>query len=180
MQEWFMGTKILVAFASKYGATAEIAEKIGGVLSEAGLVTDVVPVVPVEDVSQYSAVILGSAVYVGKWRKEAVKFLKTNEKLLSDRPVWLFSSGPSGEGDPVQLLDGWIYPTALQTSIEIISPREIKVFHGSVNPEQLNFIEKSMINTVKAPVGDFRDWDQIKSWAATIVDILEDEGLFPG
>jgi len=175
-----METKILVAFASKYGATEEIAEVIGGVLREAGLVTEVVPVDQVGDLSQYKAVILGSAVYVGKWRKEAVKFLKDNEQLLSDRPVWLFSSGPSGEGDAVDLLDGWTFPTALQSSIEIISPREIKVFHGSVNPEQLNFIEKSMIKTVKAPVGDFRDWDNIRSWAASIADVLKDKGLFPG
>ena len=79
-----MEKKILVAYASKYGATAEIAEKIGDVLSQAGLQTDVVPADQVRDPAAYMAVILGSAVYIGKWRKEAVKFLKTNENMLAE------------------------------------------------------------------------------------------------
>jgi menaquinone-dependent protoporphyrinogen IX oxidase len=36
-----MNTQVLVAYATKYGATAEIAEKIGQVLRQAGLRTDV-------------------------------------------------------------------------------------------------------------------------------------------
>ena len=91
-----MNTQILVAYATKYGATAEIAEKIGQVLREAGLRTDVLPVDRVSDLSPYQAVVLGSAVYIGKWRKEAVKFLQANEKALAEKLVWLFSSGPTG------------------------------------------------------------------------------------
>src|SRR5512142_1172702 len=101
-----MDKKILITCASKYGATMEIAEKIGGTLRQAGLQADVLPVDGVGDLSSYQAVILGSALYIGKWQKEAVAFLKTHEKILADRPVWLFSSGPTGEGDPVKLVDG--------------------------------------------------------------------------
>jgi len=169
--------KVLVAYASKYGATAEIAEKIGDVLHQAGLQTDILPASNVGDPSQYKAVILGSAVYIGKWRKEAVKFLKTHEKILTERLMWIFSSGPAGEGDPVELLDGWRFPEAQQSIIERISPREIKVFHGSVNTEQLNFIEKSMVNTIKSPIGDFRDWVEITSWAESIGEMLKEENL---
>ena len=64
----------------------------------------------VRDLSEYDAVVLGSAVYIGGWRKEAVKFLKDNEGALAERTVWVFSSGPAGEGDPVDLLDGWRFP----------------------------------------------------------------------
>jgi len=74
-----MDEKVLVTYASKYGATAEIAEKIGEVLRQAGLQTDILPVKSIRDLTQYNAVILGSAVYIGQWRKDAVKFLKASK-----------------------------------------------------------------------------------------------------
>ena len=89
-----MDNQVLVTYASKYGATAEIAEKIGEVLGQAGLHTDVQPVEEVSDLTPYKAVILGSAVYIGRWRRSAVKFLEANENLLAERMVWFFSSGP--------------------------------------------------------------------------------------
>jgi menaquinone-dependent protoporphyrinogen oxidase len=171
-----MDNQVLVAHASKYGATAEIAEKIGEVLRQAGLYTDVTPAKDVKDLTPYEAVVLGSAVYIGKWRKEAVKFLKANQKMLAERKVWLFSSGPSGEGDPVALLNGWRFPQALQPIADRIQPREIAVFHGAMDMDKLNRIEKSMIKNVKAPVGDFRDWDRITSWAMAIADVLKETG----
>ena len=163
-----MTTQVLVAYASKYGATQEIAEEIGQVFSHAGLSTDVLPIKLVSDLSRYQALIIGSAVYIGKWRKEAVRFLKANEKKLSGRSVWLFSSGPTGEGDPVEILKGWRLPRAIQPLVDRIKPRGICVFHGDVNVSKLNSIEKSIIKNVEAPVGDFRDWDTIRSWANTV------------
>lgn len=165
--------KILVAFATKYGSTAEIAQKIGEVLISSSLDTDVLPVDRTCALDRYEAVILGSAVYIGKWRKEAVKFLTSNENMLIDRPVWLFSSGPTGEGDPVELLKGWRFPVQLEQIANRIRPRDIVVFHGSVKMDKLNFIEKGMINNVKAPVGDFRNWDAIATWAEIIGEDLK-------
>jgi menaquinone-dependent protoporphyrinogen oxidase len=95
-----METRVLVAYGAKYGATAEIAEKIGQVLQEAGLAVDVKPADQAGNPQSYAAVVLGSAVYMGRWRKEAETFLQVHEKALAERPVWLFSSGPLGEGDP--------------------------------------------------------------------------------
>ena len=161
---------ILVTYATKYGATAEIAEKIGEVLRQSGLPTDVLPVKEVGDLTPYTAVILGSAVYIGKWRKEAVKFLKANEQELAERDVWLFSSGPTGEGDPVELLQGWRLPEAQQPIADRIRPHDITVFHGALNMRKLNFIEKQMIKTVEAPVGDFRDWEIITDWATAVAE----------
>jgi len=170
-----MNRNILVTYASKYGATEEIAEKIGQVLRQAGLQADVSPVDGIRDLDSYKAVILGSAVYIGKWHKEAVEFLKIHEKILADRPVWLFSSGPTGEGDPVELLEGWRLPAALQPIAHRIQPRDIAVFHGYINPDKLNFIEKWAIKSiVKKPFGDFRDWDTIVTWTNTIADALKD------
>jgi menaquinone-dependent protoporphyrinogen oxidase len=168
-----MDTKVLVAYATKYGATAEIAQKIGGVLGQAGLQADVLPVDRVRDLTPYQAVVLGSAVYIGQWRKQAANFLKVNEKALAERPVWLFSSGPTGEGDPMELMQGWHIPKGLQPIADRIQPRDITAFHGALDLKKLNFIEKWMINNVKAPTGDFRDWDAITSWASSIAAALK-------
>jgi len=170
-----MDIQVLVAYATKYGATAEIAEKIGQVLRQAGLRTDVLPVNRVSDLTPYKAVVLGSALYIGQWRKEAATFLRANEKALAERPVWLFSSGPTGEGDPVALTQGWHFPKSLQPIADRIRPRGITVFHGALDMKRLNPIEKWAINNVKAPFGDFRDWEAITSWAAAIADALKQD-----
>jgi menaquinone-dependent protoporphyrinogen oxidase len=168
-----MEKKVLVAHASKYGATAEIAEKIGEVLREAGLTVDVVPAKKAGDPSSYAAVVLGSAVYIGGWRKEAVKFLKNNQEKLAERPVWIFSSGPAGKGDPVELLKGWRFPGKVSSAIEAIKPVDIAVFHGSVNSQKMNALERFMIKNVKSPLGDFRDWEAITAWAKKIAAKLQ-------
>jgi menaquinone-dependent protoporphyrinogen oxidase len=167
-----MSSNVLIAYASKYGSTAEIAEKIGEVLRREGLQVDVFPVKDVKDIGPYHAVILGSAVYMGFWRKEAVKFLRNNEKALSERVVWLFSSGPSGEGDPVELLKGWRLPPGQQPIVDRIKPRDITVFHGNLDVKKLNPFEKWIINRVKAQTGDFRNWDAITAWASSVADAL--------
>ena len=139
-----MDGQVLVAYATKYGATAEIAEKIGQVLRQAGLRADVLPADRVSDLHSYQAVVLGSAVYIGLWRKKAATFLKANEQALAERPVWLFSSGPTGEGDAAGLMEGWRFPKGLQPIADRIQPRDIAVFHGDVNTKKLNFIERWM------------------------------------
>ena len=168
-----MSTKVLVAYASKLGATAEIAEKIGEALRRNGLEADVLPVGRVRDLTPYGAVIIGSAVYYGRWRKGAVKFLEKNKKLLTERRVWLFSSGPTGVGDPVDLTKGWRFPKALQPIIDSIRPRDIAVFHGRMDPKTLGPFQKWVLKKVKAPLGDFRDWDAVGSWAAAIAAALK-------
>ena len=152
-----METRVLVAYASKHGATAEIAEKIEQTLRQAGLQADGLPVNRVSDLKPYQAVVMGSAVYMGQWRKEVVNFLKTNEKLLTERPVWLFASGPMGKGDPVQLTKGWRFPKSIRPIIDRIRTRDIALFHGMLDMKKMNFFEKWVIKNVKAPVGDFRD-----------------------
>jgi menaquinone-dependent protoporphyrinogen oxidase len=167
-----MSAQVLVAYASQYGGTAEIAEKIGQVLRQAGLSADVLPARRVNSLTAYQAVVLGSAVYIGQWRKEAVKFLQTHEKTLMERKLWVFSSGPTGEGDPIELQKGWIFPTGQRAILERLQPCGITVFHGVVDVKKLNPLYKWMIGKVGAPVGDFRDWDRITSWAEGIAKEL--------
>lgn len=168
-----MEGKVLVAYGSKYGATAEIAKKIGEVLVQEGLQAEVADLKTVKDPAPYQAVVLGSAAYIGQWRKEAVKFVQDNQTILSGIPVWLFVSGPTGEGDPVEQMQGWLYPKKLQPAIDAIKPKDIAVFHGAIDTTKLNFLEKFAIKNVKAPLGDFRNWESITAWAKKIAATLK-------
>jgi menaquinone-dependent protoporphyrinogen oxidase len=170
-----MNNQVLVAFASKYGATKEIAEKIGQVLKDAGFPADVLPADKVSDLTAYGAVVLCSAVYIGGWRKGAARFLKTHEKTLAGKMVWLFSSGPTGKGDPVELVQGWRFPKALQHIADRIGPDDIVLFQGAAFPEKLSPIGRWMMKKVKAPLGDFRDWNAITIWAGTIAAKLKEK-----
>ena len=168
-----METKILVAYASKHGMTAEIAGKIGETLRQSSLQVDVLPVKRVKDAATYKAFVLGSAVYIAMWRKDMVKFLEKNEKLLAEQPVWLFSSGPMGEGATVELSQGWRFPEAQRSLIERIKSRDVTIFHGAIDIKKMNFLEKWVLKNVKASTGDFRDWNVITAWAGSIANALK-------
>jgi len=135
----------------------------------------VLPADRVADVAAYRAVVLGSAVYIGGWRKAAARFIKANEKALAERPLWLFSSGPTGRGDPLELVKGWRFPKGLQHIADRVRPREIVVFQGAAFPEKLGTIGRWLMKNVKAPLGDFRDWDAISRWAAAIAVTLTEQ-----
>lgn len=168
-----MNKQVLITYATKYGATKEIAERIGKTLQDVGLTVDVLPVDEVKNLSDYGAVILGSAVYAGHWRKEAVSFLEAHEKALATRPTWFFSSGPTGEGDPTELMKGWRFPEAQKPIADRIKPRDLAFFHGDLNMQKLNIAEKLLIKGIKAPTGDFRDWETIQQWAQDVAENLK-------
>ncbi len=144
-----------MTYGTKYGATAGIAEKIGQVLQEAGLDVDIKPAGQAGDPVAYQAVVLGSAVYIGRWRKEAAEFLQDHEKTLAERPVWLFSSGPLGEGDAAAQAEGYGFPKGLQPVADRIRPRDSAIFHGAVDMQKLNPFERAMFKMAKSSGGDF-------------------------
>ena len=168
-----MAEKVLVAYASKYGATAQIAENIALRLKKAGLDAEAKDVKEVKDIRNYSAVLLGSGVYAGNWLKKAADFLKKNQDELAKRPVWLFSGGPTGGGNPVEMMKGWRFPDALKPIADKVKPRDIAFFHGVLEINKLRFAEKMIIRALKAPLGDFRDWEMINNWADGVAKALK-------
>jgi menaquinone-dependent protoporphyrinogen oxidase len=155
---------ILVAVASKHGSTVEIGETIAGELRAMGLATDVQNLPDVTDPSRYDAVVLGSAVYMGRWLPDALDFIATRRDALNTRPVWLFSSGPLGADQPVPPGD----PQHLDTIMEQVRARGHRLFSGRLEPGDLGLGERLIVKVVHAPAGDFRDWDAIRAWAREI------------
>jgi menaquinone-dependent protoporphyrinogen oxidase len=156
--------KVIVAYASKHGATEGIARHIAGRLSEGGTEAEARPVTEVDDLGPIDAVVIGSAVYAGSWRKEAVAFIDAHADELARLPVWLFSSGPLGE----QVVDDDEQPKQLDEIRARISPRGHRMFFGALDTDKLSFGERMLVKAVKAPEGDFRDWDAIRDWSDEI------------
>lgn len=170
-----MSDMVLVAYGSKHGMTAEIAERIGKVLRDQGVEAEVASARRAAGPTGYRAVVLGAGVYAGMWRREAAKYLKAHEAELARIPVWLFSSGPTGADDMEKLLSGWKFPAGLQAVAERIRPREIVVFRGAFDEGQASMFERWIMKKVKAASGDFRDWPAIESWARGIAGALKEK-----
>lgn len=155
----------LIAYASKHGATEGIAEGIGAALRHVGCNVSVQRIELAGDPAQYDAVVVGSAVYMGRWMPEARAYVRRYSEALRARPVWLFSSGPVGAAS---LPD----PKEVAEFQSLIHPCDHHQFAGALHRENLSFAERMIVSAVKAPDGDFRRWDEINAWAASIADAL--------
>jgi len=155
---------ILVAYASKHGSTQGIAERIAEQLRQLGKQAEARPVEAVEDLGSYEALVIGSAVYYGSWLKEATEWVHRNRAVLAKLPVWLFSSGPLG----TEVQDAEQQPKEMAEFRETIAPRDQRIFFGALDPSRLSFAERMMVKAVRAPAGDFRDWEAVEAWAASI------------
>jgi menaquinone-dependent protoporphyrinogen oxidase len=158
---------VLIAYASKHGATEGIARKIGGVLSAHGISVVVSNVERVTCAAGYDAVIMGSAVYMGRWMKAATQFVTDHSTELANTPVWLFSSGPLGE--PLRPYDA----VDIAEIARKIRPREHRILAGKLDRRQLHFGEKAITRLVRTPEGDFRNWREVRAWANWIARVLE-------
>jgi len=160
--------RVLVTAASKHGSTAEIAQAIGDLLVERGVGATVVPFQDVTVVDVYDAVVLGSAVYAGQWLAPAKDFVQRNAQALTARPVWLFSSGPIGE-PPRPDED----PVDAAPMVEATAARDHRVFSGKLDKARLGFAERAIVLALRAPYGDFRDWNDVRAWASDIANALQ-------
>jgi len=160
--------RVLVAFASKHGATEGIAAALGKNLCDRGLGVEVRSAETVTDVSPYRAVVLGSALYTGSWLRQAVDFAERHARTLVPHPVWLFSSGPLG---PVTGAD---YEQAKEVVglTDLLLPEDHVVFPGALDMDRLGFAERMVMRAVRAEPGDYRDWDAVAGWAGRIADAL--------
>ena len=155
--------RVLVTAASKHGATFDIATAIGEELARYGIDATVAQPETVESVDGYDGVVLGSAVYAGHWMGAAKQFANKHATALALRPLWLFSSGPLGEPlkpteDPVDA-----EPLAIE-----LGARSHRVFGGRLDHKNLGLGERAITKLVRARDGDYRPWEEIRSWTAGI------------
>jgi menaquinone-dependent protoporphyrinogen oxidase len=160
---------VLVVAGSRHGSTAEIASAVARSLDEydAGLAAVAMPVEQRPDPAPFDAVVLGSAVYAGHWLEHTREYATAHVDVLRRRPVWLFSSGPIGE--PPFPPDE---PYDVAPLMHLIGARGHVVFPGRLDTSRLSFGERAMVTAMRAPVGDFRDWDAVRAWGAGIAEEL--------
>jgi menaquinone-dependent protoporphyrinogen oxidase len=174
--------RVLVAYATKHGATQAIAERIAKTLSAEGHSADV-RVLPIgTGLEDYEACVIGSAVYMGHWRKDATAFVRDHRASLARTPVWLFSSGPLGSATTDAKgndLRSAAVPKEAPELEEMVHPREHHVFFGALDPKQLTVAERTLRKMPAAraimPEGDFRDWAEIDGWAKEVALELADD-----
>ncbi len=168
--------KILMAYATQYGTTREVADLIAETMTEIGLPTDALPAATVEAPEQYYAYILGAPLYIGQLHGDMRRFIARNKFLIQQRPTALFSLGPiTTEPDEMrgavkqfegQLKKfGWFQPVAT------------KVFIGAYNPSELEGMHKLFTSMAASPLyglpaTDNRDWNAIRTWVEQLVELL--------
>ncbi len=162
---------VLVAVRSRHGATLEIAQYLGDQLAARGVTAIVSDAADVTTFDGYDAIVIGSAVYLGKWLRSAREFLEEAVALAAGRPLWLLSSGPlDTEEPPSDAVSGDVAPFIGARNV-----RGHREFAGRLDPRTLGPIERLTLPEGAAAEGDYRNWTEIALWAAEIVAVLLDE-----
>ncbi|TVZ05719.1 flavodoxin [Trebonia kvetii] len=169
--------RVLVAYATRHGATAGIASRVAAALTAAGQPAEARPVADIKDIGPYDAVVLGGAAYMFHWLKPAMTFARRHREELATRPVWLFSSGPLGtdlvDKDGKNVLEA-TRPKEFDELTKLLHPRGEQVFFGAYDPDAPpvgageRLVRHMPAARTALPAGDFRDWSAIDAWAARI------------
>ncbi|WP_136646642.1 flavodoxin domain-containing protein [Tabrizicola sp. YIM 78059] len=162
-----MTDKVLVAYATRTGSTAEVAEAIAKRFCAAGLAAEVRQVDQVAGLEGYSAVVLGSAVRFATWLPEMTGFLSAQRAALAKVPVAFFTMHMLALGEDAAALAERARYTA--SARAIVTPADEVFLAGKIDPARLSLIDRLLVRMVKAPLGDRRDWQKIDAWADSLV-----------
>ncbi len=162
--------RILIAYASRAGSTGEVAEAIGQVLCAGGVSVDVRLAKEVSDLGGYSAVVVGSAIRMGRWLPEAVRFVEQHQDALKTMPVAYFQvSGFLKEDTPERRQEAATYLAPVRA---LVTPVSEGLFAGKMDYSKLSFFDRTIARMVGSVEGDWRDWDAIRAWAEGLRPIL--------
>lgn len=165
-----MADRVLVAYATKYGATREVAEAVGTALSERGIQVEVRPASDVRDLAGYSAVVLGSALYYFMLHRDAKRFLSRHKRTLTSLPIALFALGPFND-TPEEMASARGPVDKYLAKSEWLSPVSVAVFGGRHDPALLRFPDNNPAMRNMQP-SDARNWDAIREWATGLPQAL--------
>ncbi|HUF53850.1 MAG TPA: flavodoxin domain-containing protein [Dehalococcoidia bacterium] len=156
--------RALIAVASRHGSTWEIGSALASEFQGTGVSSDLLEAKDVQSLEEYDLVVIGSAVYMGHWMVDALDLVDRFHDDLVMMPVWLFSSGPIGADDPKPHGD----PHDIPGLVAQLNAEGHRVFAGKLDKKVLGVGERLATGIVRAPEGDFRDWDAIRVWADEI------------
>jgi len=168
-----MRNRILIAYASTYGSTAEIAEYLGQVLHDMGGEVDVRGVKEITDISSYHNIVIGSATKMDKLLPDAVKFAKTHASDLRNMKTAYFAVGVTMKQDTPESREK--VRDFLEPLCQIQEPISCGLFAGKIDYSKLGFFWKVLASKDKSGLmeeGDFRNWDCIGKWANEIAPAL--------
>jgi len=170
-----MNGKVLVAYATRYGSTGEVAEAIGARLREQGLAVDVKPVKEARPDDGYAAVVFGAPFYLGSMLKEARAFLEKKRAALEKQPIAVFALGPTSAADDLEAASAQL-DKALG-KMPWLQPVSAEMFVGKYDPARLGFKDKLIAAPPASPLHglgprDDRDWDAIDAWADGLGETL--------
>jgi menaquinone-dependent protoporphyrinogen oxidase len=159
-----MTDSVLVAYGTKNGSTAEVAEAIAAVLRKNGLTADARPARSAEaGVASYDAVVVGGALYAGRWHRDARWFVRRHLGQLAARPLWLFSSGPLD----ASASEREIPPVSdVRRVMGRLDVREHVTFGGCIQEGAKGYMARMMLRSGRG--GDFRDFAAVEAWAERI------------
>jgi menaquinone-dependent protoporphyrinogen oxidase len=160
-----MGERVLIAYGSKHGSTAETAEAIGDMLREAGVEVDVRPAAQIESLDGYGGVVLGGSVYTGRWHPDARHFVKRFGSELRERPVAIFAMGPKTSA-PEELAETREQLDLTLKRLPDVGTPQIGIFGGVIDPTKLHFPFNRL------PASDARDWKAIRAFASRFAERL--------
>lgn len=171
-----MFTPILVAFATQYGSTREVAETIAAILREEGHEADVQEMEEVRTLDAYRAIVLGAPFSLGRWHRDALRFLARFERELVERPVAIFALGPVGI-DPVEVETGRQQLLEELTLHPWLHPIAAEMFGGTCDPGQVGPRHKAIAALPTRPLqgmpaNELRDWQAIRAWERSVAQML--------
>jgi menaquinone-dependent protoporphyrinogen oxidase len=167
---------VLVAYASRRGATRGVAERIAARLEAHGFEVHRDPLLGREGVARFEAVVLGSPVYSGHWEDEAIGFIRRNAGVLAGRPLWTFSVGWLTHHRGLLRRESWSDAKGLAELDRLLPPREHRFFAGALSPAELPRFQRWAFRLAGGRYGDFRDWTAIDAWADEITADLAGPG----
>ena len=172
-----MSDSILVAYATRYGSTQEVAEAVAETLRERGLEVEIQPMRKVRTLDGYGAVVLGAPIYIGAWHKDALNFLSRHREGLMVRRVAIFALGPTHQ-DETEMQGSRAQLDKELAKYPWIAPIALEMFVGKYDPAKLRFPD-SLIAGLPAsplhgmPASDLRDWTAIRAWASNLAAKLQ-------
>ncbi len=171
-----MSKRVLVTYATRLGSTVDVADDIALILTNNGFTVTTKPINDVSSVTNYDAVVIGSAIRVGQWLPEAVKFVKEHHEALAQKPVAYFLVCMTLQEDTPEnraTVRGYLDPVL--KAIPDVQPVSMGMFAGAFEREGAPFVARMLANMVKLPNGDYRNYEQIGHWAHDITPLLAGE-----